>query len=246
MKIAALIPARLESSRFPGKLLQKIGSKSIIRHVHDNMIATRLFDHVGVVCNHSDIYSEITDNGGVAYMSQNEHDNGTARISEIAKTLDFPIIFNVQGDEPFVQSSILKSLIDIFKADVSEKIDIVSPMTPIIDETQIANPNVVKVVTTSNGEALYFSRSPIPYQRNLQSKRICFRHIGIYGYRAAALKKIELLPESNLEDQEMIECLRYLEYGMKIKMAITESQGVSIDTPEDLEKAIKYYQQLQS
>jgi 3-deoxy-manno-octulosonate cytidylyltransferase (CMP-KDO synthetase) len=246
MKIAALIPARLESTRFPGKLLQKIGGKSIILHVHDNMKATGLFDHVGVVCNHIDIYSEITQNGGIAYMSKYDHENGTSRISEIAKTLDFPIIFNVQGDEPFVQSSILRSLIDIFKEDVTEEIDIVSPMTLITEDAQIVNPNIVKVVTTSKGEALYFSRSPIPYRRNEQSKKIFYRHIGIYGYRASALNKIDLLPNSILEDQEMIECLRYLEHGMKIKMAITESQGVSIDTPEDLEKAIKYYQQLQS
>ncbi|MCO6462124.1 MAG: 3-deoxy-manno-octulosonate cytidylyltransferase [Saprospiraceae bacterium] len=241
MQIAALIPARLESTRFPGKLLKKIGDKSIISHVYDNMVATGLFAHVGVVCNHQDIYDEIKNHGGVAYMSREEHDNGTSRIAEIAVDMDYPIIFNVQGDEPFVNSSILKPLVDIFLADVQEKIDIVSPMTQLENESDIANPNIVKVVTTSSMEALYFSRSPIPYQRNKESQRVCYRHIGIYGYRKTALTKIKNFPESNLENQEMIECLRYLDHGMKIKMAITKSQGVSIDTPEDLNKAINYY-----
>ncbi|HMY84902.1 MAG: 3-deoxy-manno-octulosonate cytidylyltransferase [Saprospiraceae bacterium] len=245
-KIVALIPARLESSRFPGKLLKKLGHKSVILHVHDNMVATGLFDHVAVVCNHRDIYDDIIRGGGSAYMSKKEHENGTSRISEIALELDYPIVFNVQGDEPFVNESILQKLINIFKADKDKNIDIVSPMTILSNEQEIQNPNNVKVVTDNDRNAMYFSRSPIPYHRNQSAPRNCFKHIGIYGYRKEALEKIQKLPYSNLEDQELIECLRYLDYGMKIKMAETPSQGVSIDTPEDFEKAIEFYKILQS
>lgn len=244
IKIAALIPARLESTRFPGKLLKKLGDKSIILHVHDNMVATGLFDHVAVVCNHKDIYHDVTNGGGTAYMSQKEHENGTSRITEIALELDYPIVFNVQGDEPFVDEKILEKLIQIFKYDVDKKVDIVSPMTALTDEHDIENPNNVKVVTDTDRYAMYFSRSPIPYHRNQSAPRICFKHIGIYGYRKEVLAKIEALPYSNLEDQELIECLRYLEHGMRIKMAETQAQGVSIDTQEDFERAVEFYKAL--
>lgn len=246
MEIAALIPARLASSRFPGKLLKRIGDKTIIRHVYDNMIATGLFKHVAVVCDHPSIYDEITNNGGKAYISSREHENGTSRIAEIARQLSFPYIFNVQGDEPFVHKNILEALIRLFKEDHNGLIDIVSPMTLLTDEAAIQNPNIVKVVTDSRGEALYFSRSPIPYRRNQSAPRVCYRHIGIYGYRRESLLRTETLPPSTLDDQEMIECLRYLDHGMKIKMAVTDSQGVSIDTPDDLEQAIEYYRSLTS
>lgn len=241
MKIAALIPARYESTRFPGKLMEKIGAKSIICHVYDNMVATGLFDHVAVVCNHAILYDEVKNHGGVAYLSKNEHENGTSRIAEIAEKLDYPLIFNVQGDEPFVQSEILSSLINLFKNDEENKIDIVSPMTLISDESMIENPNVVKVVTDVNMNALYFSRSPIPFHRNKENKRVCFKHIGIYGFRRDALLKITSLPDTPLDGSEMIECIKYLEHGMKIKMTETSSQGVSIDTPEDLDAAQQFY-----
>jgi len=241
MKIIALIPARYESTRFPGKLLKKIGEKSIICHVYDNMVATGLFDEVAVVCNHQIIYDELVSHGGKVFMSTTEHDNGTSRIAEIAAKLDFPLVFNVQGDEPFVHKDILSSLIDIFRNDVNGGIEIVSPMTEIWDDEMINNPNVVKVVTNIHQEAMYFSRSPIPYYRNRENPRSCYKHIGIYGFRKEALLKIVNLPETPLDGSEMIECIKYLEHGMKIKMALTRSQGVSIDTPEDLEKAIDFY-----
>lgn len=244
MRIAALIPARLESTRFPGKLMKLIGKKSIIRHVYDNMVNTGLFGHVAVVCDHQIIYDEITKNGGRAYLSKALHENGTSRIAEVAAELDYPIVFNIQGDEPFVKKEIIQTLISLFENDISEKVDIVSPMTLIEDEDMIANPNVVKVVTRLNGEALYFSRSPIPFRRNMSSPHICHKHIGIYGFRKEALLKITSLPPTPLDDVEMVECIKYLEHGMNIAMALTDSQGVSIDTPEDLEMAIRYYESL--
>ena len=241
MQIAALIPARLESSRFPGKLLKKIGDKSVICHVYDNLVDTLLFDHVAVVCDHLSIYEEVVQNGGKAYLSKAEHDNGTSRIAEIAADLDFPVIFNVQGDEPFVNKDILASLIQLFIDDFDNTIDIVSPMNMIDEINIIENPNVVKVVTTIDNYAMYFSRSPIPYHRNKSISAKYYKHIGIYGFRKEALLKITALPETPMDASEMIECIKYLEHGMKIKMALTQSQGVSIDTPEDLQEAIKFY-----
>ncbi len=241
MGIAALIPARFESSRFPGKLMKLIGDKTIIRHVYDNMVDTNLFDHVAVICDHPLIYNEIINNGGQAYMSESEHENGTSRIAEIAAKMDYPIFFNIQGDEPFVKKEIIQTLINLFRDDTKGNIEIVSPMTIIEDEAMINNPNVVKVVTNLNHEALYFSRSPIPYHRNRALPYACFKHIGIYGFTKAALLKVTSLPSTPLDGLEMIECIKYLEHGMKITMALTDPQGVSIDTPEDLEKAMKYY-----
>ena len=221
--------------------MKMIGNKTIIRHVYDNMVNTGLFEHVAVVCDHQIIYDEITMNGGQAYLSKMEHENGTSRIAEIAADLDYPIVFNIQGDEPFVKKEIIRTLITLFENDISGKIDIVSPMTIIEDEEMITNPNVVKVVTRLNGEALYFSRSPIPFRRNMALPHICHKHIGIYGFRKEALLKITSLPDTPLDGVEMIECIKYLEHGMNIAMALTDSQGVSIDTPEDLENAIEFY-----
>mgnify|MGYP002360203736 FL=1 len=242
MKIAALIPARYDSTRFPGKLMKEIGNKTIIRRVYENMKATELFDHVAVVCDSEIIYNEIISNGGTAYMSSIPHENGTSRIAEIAKNLDYDIFFNIQGDEPFVHKEIMTKLLDLFVNDHQKTTDIVSPMMLIREEEMINNPNVVKVITNIFVFFMYFSRSPIPFRRNLNVEYKCYKHIGIYGFRKEALLKASSLPDTPLDASEMIECIKYLEHGMKIKMAETPSQGISIDTPEDLEKALELYE----
>lgn len=244
MKFAALIPARLESSRFPGKLLELIGDKPIIQHVYNNTLATGLFDLVAVVTNHETIFDAIVSAGGKAFMSKKTHENGTDRIAEISSELDHDVVFNIQGDEPFVDKNTLEKLKNIFLNNSGRQCSIASPMTEITDPAQIDNPNVVKVVTDLNDNAMYFSRSRIPYLRADDVTPTYYRHIGIYAFKRQSLLEVTALSPTTLESSEMIECIRYLEHGIPIRMVRTNPQGVSIDTLEDLVKARDFYQRM--
>ena len=232
-----MIPARYDASRFPGKLMKDLGGKTIILRTYEATVATNLFDDVIVVTDSSIIYDEITNHGGKVMMSQKEHDCGSDRIAEAVKDLDIDIVINVQGDEPFADKVSLSKLIDVFKADVKKEVDLASLMVHITDEVEINNPNTVKVIVDQNNFALYFSRSPIPYPRDKNAGVHYYKHKGVYAFRKQAILDFYTLPMLPLEASEKIECIRYLEYGKRIKMVETDVVGVEIDTPEDLERA---------
>lgn len=237
MKIAAFIPARYAATRFPAKLMQPLGDKTVIRHTYDNTLATGLFDDVYVVTDSEIIYREITGNGGKAIMSQREHESGSDRIAEAAAGLDIDIIVNVQGDEPFVQRQPLEKLLQVFQGADGEKVQVASLMQVLKDQKNIEDSNYVKVAVDRNMNSLFFSRSVIPYPRNQELAITYYEHIGVYAFRKEALMQFTNWPMTPLEAAEKIECLRYLEYGIPLKMVVTEYMGVEIDTPEDLEKA---------
>jgi 3-deoxy-D-manno-octulosonate cytidylyltransferase len=237
MKIAAFIPARYAATRFPAKLMQPLGDKTVIRHTYDNTLSTGLFDDVYVVTDSEVIYREITGNGGKAIMSQREHESGSDRIAEAAAGLDIDIIVNVQGDEPFVQRQPLEKLLQVFQGAEGEKVQVASLMQVLKDQKNIEDCNYVKVVVDRNMNSLFFSRSVIPYPRNQELAITYYEHIGVYAFRKEALMQFTNWPMTPLEAAEKIECLRYLEYGIPLKMVVTEYMGVEIDTPEDLVKA---------
>ena len=241
MKIISMIPARYSASRFPGKLMQDLGGKTVILRTYQATVATNLFDDVYVVTDSDIIYKEITDNGGKAIMSIKEHESGSDRIAEAVADVDCDIVINVQGDEPFTERESLEKVIDVFKDDDDKQIDLASLMVEITDWDEINNPNTVKVIVDQNDFALYFSRSPIPYPRDEKAGAKYFKHKGIYAFRKEALLDFTKLPMQFLEASEKIECIRYLEYGKKIKMVETTVEGVEIDTPEDLERAKKLW-----
>ena len=235
-KIGAFIPARYAATRFPAKLMQLLGDKSVIRHTYDNTVATGLFDEVYVVTDSDIIFKEITNNGGKAIMSKKEHESGSDRIAEAIEDLDVDIVVNVQGDEPFVKKEPLEKVIAVFK---DEKVQVASLMQVLSNEALIADPNYVKVAVDKNSNALFFSRSIIPYPRNTNTPITYYEHIGVYAFKKQALLDFTSWPMTPLEAAEKIECLRYLENGVSIKMVVTQYMGVEIDTPEDLIKAAK-------
>ena len=236
MKIIAVIPARYEASRFPGKLMQILGDKTVIATTYQNVLETKLFDEVFVATDSELIFNEISLIGGNAVMTGN-HETGSDRIAEAVANIDCDIVVNVQGDEPFLKTEPLKKLISVFKDDLEEKISLASLKIKLTEIEEIENPNNVKVITDNQGFALYFSRSVIPYPRETSVKAEYFKHIGVYAFRKNALLDFAKLEMQSLEIAEKIECIRYLEYGMKIKMIETDFVGVGIDVPEDLEKA---------
>ena len=235
-KIGAFIPARYAATRFPAKLMQALGNKTVIRHTYDNTVATGLFDEVYVVTDSEIIFNEITSHGGKAIMSKKEHESGSDRIAEAIEDLAIDIVVNVQGDEPFVKKEPLEQLIAVFKDD---KVQVASLMQALTNSDLIADPNYVKVAVDKNSNALFFSRSVIPYARNTAIAITYYEHIGVYAFKKQALLDFTNWPMSPLEAAEKIECLRYLENGVSIKMVLTNYMGVEIDTPEDLIKAAK-------
>ena len=235
-KIGAFIPARYAATRFPAKLMQALGTKTVIRHTYDNTVATGLFDEVYVVTDSEIIFNEITSHGGKAIMSTKEHESGSDRIAEAIEHLAIDIVVNVQGDEPFVKKEPLEKLIAVFKDDT---VQVASLMQALTNTELIADPNYVKVAVDKNSNALFFSRSVIPYARNTELAITYFEHIGVYAFKKQALLDFTNWPMSPLEAAEKIECLRYLENGVSIKMVLTNYMGVEIDTPEDLIKAAK-------
>jgi 3-deoxy-manno-octulosonate cytidylyltransferase (CMP-KDO synthetase) len=236
MKIVAMIPARYAATRFPAKLMQMLGNKSVIRHTYDNTMATGLFTDVVVVTDSDIIFNEITGNGGKAIMSLKNHESGSDRIAEAAADLDVDIIVNVQGDEPFVQKDPLEKLLAVF---TDENVQVASLMQVLKEQALIEDPNYVKVAVDRNMNSLFFSRSVIPYPRSKELAITYYEHIGVYAFRKQALLNFTAWPITPLEAAEKIECLRYLEYGIPLKMVLTQYMGVEIDTPEDLVKAAK-------
>ena len=237
MKLIAMIPARYGATRFPAKLMQDLCGKPVIVHTYQRVADTNLFDQVYVVTDDDRIENAIREVGGKVIRSQKEHNSGSDRLAEASKDLEVDIIVNVQGDEPFTNKENLQKVIDIFANDPQKNIAVASLMERITHPDDIANPNNVKVVVNKFNEALYFSRSVIPFLRDTNTKVPYYKHIGIYAYRKDALQQFTQLPPSLLEETEKLEQLRYLENGFKIRLAVTDIPTIGIDTPEDLEKA---------
>ena len=234
MKKIAMIPARYAATRFPAKLMQVLGNKTVIRHTYDNTMATGLFDEVVVVTDSPIIFDEIINNGGRAVMSIKEHESGSDRIAEAVANMEVDIVVNVQGDEPFVQKEPLEKLLRVFE---DETVQVASLMQVLKEEKFNLDPNYVKVAVDKNMNALFFSRSPIPYHRDKDLSPVYYEHIGVYAFRKQALLNFTNWEMTPLEAAEKIECLRYLENGVAMRMVVTEYMGIEIDTPEDLERA---------
>jgi 3-deoxy-D-manno-octulosonate cytidylyltransferase len=232
-----MIPARYASTRFPAKLMQLLGNKTVIRHTYENTVKTGLFDKVIVVTDSPVIFEEIKSNGGDVMMSKKTHESGSDRIAEAVENLDTDIVVNVQGDEPFVQKAPLEKLLAVFRQD--ENVQVASLMQVIKNKKNVEDPNFVKVAVDLQMNALFFSRSVIPYPRDQSLSINYYEHIGVYAFRKQALMNFTNWPVTALEAAEKIECLRYLEHGIPLKMVLTEYMGIEIDTPEDLKLAIQ-------
>ncbi|SFB41896.1 3-deoxy-manno-octulosonate cytidylyltransferase [Algoriphagus aquimarinus] len=230
---AALIPARYASTRLPSKLVQDLGGKSVIQRTYLSTVASGVFNEVWVVTDHLEIKKQIEEVGGTVFVSKEVHESGSDRIAEALSAVNADIIVNVQGDEPFQDRKSLIDLVEVFK---DPRVDVAS-LKSRISAVEAENPNVVKVVVDLWGDALYFSRSLIPYNREKLKDVAYWKHVGIYAYRREVLQAFTNLPKSNLESIEMLEQLRLLENGYRIRMVDTLHQTVSIDTAEDLEKA---------
>lgn len=241
MKPIAIIPARFASTRFPGKPLVSIKGKPMVQHVYERCID--VFDLVVVATDDRRIEEVVLQFGGKAIMTSPNHPSGTDRCAEAAQIMaakgyNFDIVVNVQGDEPSVEKEQLKLLIDCFN---DRETDIATLITPIRSSDILFNPNKVKAVHSSRNFALYFSRQPIPYQRDISesdwlSTHEYYLHLGLYAYRSKVLQTLSKLSQTPLEQREKLEQLRWLENGFKIKTAITPHTNFGIDTPEDLKQ----------
>ena len=237
LKTIAMIPARYEASRFPGKLMKDLEGKPVILRTYEAAVQTQLFDTVYVVTDSELIYETITGAGGHAIMSQQEHSCGSDRIAEAVADLDIDIVVNVQGDEPFTNTEDMRNVLQVFYEKDADAIDLASLMTPISKIEGIENPNNVKVIVDQASFALYFSRAPIPYRRDRDVESVYYKHKGIYAFRKQAVLDFAKLPMRMLEAAEKIEAIRYLEYGKRIKMVPSDAPAIGIDTPQDLEEA---------
>lgn len=231
-----MIPARYAATRFPGKLMQLLGGQPVIRHTYDATVATGLFNDVIVVTDSDIIYTEITSAGGNAVMSIHEHESGSDRIAEAAEGIAADIIVNVQGDTPFVKKEPLQKLLQQFD---DPSVQVASLMQVLTDRNDIPDPNFVKVVVDKNMNSLFFSRSVVPYPRDKHYPVTYYEHIGVYAFRKQALMNFTNWPMTPLEAAEKIECLRYLENGVPLRMVVVDYMGVEIDTPEDLDRAAR-------
>jgi 3-deoxy-manno-octulosonate cytidylyltransferase (CMP-KDO synthetase) len=232
--VVAMIPARYAATRFPAKLMQMLGNKTVILHTYNATIATGLFDDVVVVTDSEIIFNEITSNGGRAVMSKQQHESGSDRIAEAAADMDLDIIVNVQGDTPFVKKEPLEKLLKQFD---DPSVQVASMMQVLTSQSEIDDPNFVKVAVDKNMNSLFFSRSVIPYPRDKNAPVTYYEHIGVYAFRKKALLDFTQWPMTPLEAVEKVECLRYLENGVPLRMIVVDYMGVEIDTPEDLERA---------
>jgi 3-deoxy-manno-octulosonate cytidylyltransferase (CMP-KDO synthetase) len=238
LKNIAVIPARYDSVRFPGKLMEMLGDKPVITRTYEAALSTGLFDAVFVATDSDLIRKEIESAGGKVIMTRSDHESGTDRIAEAVGGLDFNVVVNVQGDTPFINRKGLEKLLALFD---DEAVQVGSLMDIINEREALIDPNVVKVCVDSKNNSLLFSRSVIPYPRNESLPVLHYRHIGVYAFRKEALLRFTKWQITPLEDAEKIECLRFLENGIPLRMALTEPIGVDINTPEDLAKARAFF-----
>ena len=236
MTVSALIPARLNSTRLEKKLIKNLGGIPVIVRTYQNICSTKLFDEVVVVTDSDEIINVLKEFDIKFLKSKEDHNTGTDRIAEFSKQFKSDIIINVQGDEPFVLKEDLSKIINTFKNDIENKINVISLMTKLISVEEINNPNNVKVVVDKNNNSLMFSRSIIPYKR-VENNVNYFKHIGIYAFRNSFLNKFKKFKQTNLELTEMIEALRIIEHGYNIHMIEIDHEQISIDTIDDFNKA---------
>ncbi|MCC6444657.1 MAG: 3-deoxy-manno-octulosonate cytidylyltransferase [Armatimonadetes bacterium] len=236
MSVAGIIPARYASTRLPGKALANLCGKLLIQHVYERTARAETLDEVIVATDDERILEAVRSFGGRAEMTSPEHRSGTDRIAEVAARLDADIIANIQGDEPLIEPKMIDTAVRALLEDKSVEMSTLKSL--IHDEKDITNPNVVKVVTDLSGYALYFSRLPIPYCRDpRQSGPVRhYRHIGLYAYRRSLLLRYPHLPQTPLEQLEMLEQLRALENGCRIRVAETDFESLGVDTREELER----------
>lgn len=251
-RVVVIIPSRYNATRFPGKPLALLKGKPVIQHVYEQAVCARLVDAVLVATDDRRIYDTVQSFGGKAVMTQGSHESGTDRIAEAVRDLECEFVINVQGDEPFIRPDMIDDVVNLLYND--DRVSISTLAKKVTDINEIFSPHVVKVVTDDEGFALYFSRAPIPYHRDVFAElRVMstelqaaqtntrnlefYKHIGIYGYRKDALIKFASLKQGRLEKIEKLEQLRALNAGMKIKVKETEFDTFGIDTIEDLRKA---------
>jgi 3-deoxy-manno-octulosonate cytidylyltransferase (CMP-KDO synthetase) len=232
MKVAALIPARLESTRLPNKLLQKIVADSVLATTYKNTLATNLFSEVICISNNELLDLEINNINGKVLRSTKQHETGTDRIAEYAHEIDADIIINIQADEPFINKELLQNLIDAFE---DSNVEVATLMFKI-NNKEALNPNFVKVIPDANNFAINFSRHAIPYNRTNINVQY-YKHVGIYAFRKNALIKFATLPQPEIEKAESLENLRFIYYNMPVKLIETNFTPIGIDTIEDLERA---------
>ncbi|QTL99565.1 3-deoxy-manno-octulosonate cytidylyltransferase [Iocasia frigidifontis] len=234
MKIVAVIPARLKSTRLPNKVLTNINGKPMIQHVYERVSKADLYDVV-VACDDKKIYDIVKSFGGKVMMTRKDHINGSSRIAEVASAIDVDIIINVQGDEPLINSKVINQVIEAFS---DEECVMATLKQKIENERDIMNPNCVKVITDKNSNAIYFSRYPLPYLRENKAQDY-FKHIGIYGYKREFLLDYVKMEPTELEIAESLEQLRVIENGFKIKVLETDCKLVGVDTQDDLKRVSK-------
>lgn len=240
MRFIAIIPARYASTRFPGKPLVEINGKPMVQHVYEKAVNSNLFQKVIVATDNEEIQKVVVDFGGEVAMTNPNHQSGTDRCGEVIEQLNksFDVVVNIQGDEPFIHQSQLEQLVALFKETPAQ---IGTLKKELSNSEDVFNPNVVKVVSALDKRALYFSRNPIPFVRDVEqanwlSNQKFYKHLGLYGYRSEVLKELVKLEPSRLEKSESLEQLRWLENGYQIFISETQHESIGIDTPEDLEK----------
>ena len=236
MTISALIPARLNSTRLEKKLLKDLCGVPLIVRTYKNIVKTNLFNEVIVVTDSDEIINVLVKNDIKFLKSKNKHKTGTDRIAEFSNEFKSDIIVNIQGDEPFINKNDLKKIIEVFNNDIDNKIDIVSLMISLKSTNDIVNPNNVKVIVDKNNNSIYFSRNVIPFNRS-NYKIKYFKHVGIYAFRNSYLNEFKNYIQSDLEKTEMIEAIRVIENGKKIKMIEIFNEHISIDTIDDFKIA---------
>lgn len=244
MKSICVIPARFGSTRLPGKPLLKIGGKPMIQRVYEQARKAGRLDRVIIATDHESILNTVRDFGGEVVMTSASHASGTDRVAEVMRKMDADVVINIQGDEPFISPKLLNEMAALFER---TDIDIATPVHRIRNPEDLDNPNLVRVVRDTNGFALYFTRSVIPYFRDEPSmdrwpeRTAYFKHIGLYAYRKETLLEITALPESSLEKAEKLEQLRMLENGYRVFTLETGYESVCVDTEADLKKINEMY-----
>ncbi|MDR3218767.1 MAG: 3-deoxy-manno-octulosonate cytidylyltransferase [Dysgonamonadaceae bacterium] len=249
MRFLGIIPARYASTRFPGKPLADLAGKPLIVRVYERV--EHLFDGLVVATDDKRIFDTVQDYGGKAVMTSPDHQSGTDRCFEAYVNTGerFDVIVNVQGDEPFINPSQISLLKDCFQDETTQIATLVKPFPADAGFDTLFNPNTPKVILNAKRQAVYFSRSIIPYIRGKHHEEwlgshVFYKHIGIYAYLSNVLKEITALPQSSLEKAESLEQLRWIENGYRIKAGISNEDTIGVDTPEDLERANRLFQAL--
>ena len=239
-KILGVIPARFASSRFPGKVLAQISSKSMLQHVYERASLARYLTATIIATDDERVYAAARSFGARVVMTRADHVSGTDRVAEAASAENAELVVNIQGDEPLIDPAAIDAAILPLAHD--PEIVMGTLKKAIEDPREITDANVVKVVTDRNGDAIYFSRCPIPYRRDQATPGTHFKHIGLYVYRRDFLLGYSALPVGPLEQAERLEQLRALENGYRIRVVETECESLGVDTPEDLERVCKLFE----